>query len=196
MRDQGLYRWCVVALLVSISFVSASDALAANTEEGEGGWGTLEPVGRIVNILVLLAVLVYFLRKPLGQAFKNRSEEIKKSLIEAREARDRTQAKLAEMERKMQSLDDELRQLKATAEREAAEERARIIESAREDAEKIVALARREIDGLTRSARKELKAYAAELSVGLAEERIKKEINGEDEQKLFEKFVENIKGVK
>ena len=62
---------------------------------------------RLVNFAIIAGVVVYFMRKPIRDFFKNRSREIAKAMQESKEARERAMAALAEMERKVKDLEAE-----------------------------------------------------------------------------------------
>ena len=160
--------------------------------ESGGKWGILLPIGRIFNLGLVIFVLVWVARKPLRAFYASRSQTIREQLAEAQKAREEAELKLAEMQGRMSHLDDELAQIKATAEKEANEEYQRLLSEAERDAEKIIARARQEIEGMTRSAQIELKAHAAELSVRLAEQKIKSDITDEDRDRLFGRFVSQL----
>lgn len=157
------------------------------------GWGVLDTLGKFVNFLILASVLGYALKGPIRQFVSQRGQDIQRKLVEAQRAREEAQAKLEQVQRAMARLDTELKEIKAQAEKEAAVERDRILKTAQEDAEKVLEMARREIGNLIRSGRAQLKAYAAELTVGLAEEMIKRDLTPEDDQKVFTRFLNNIK---
>ncbi|MBI4483707.1 MAG: ATP synthase F0 subunit B [Acidobacteria bacterium] len=181
-------RASLVILLAVLSF--PLPALAAQAEHG--GWGIWETIGRVFNLALLLGALIYLLRRPLREYFEQRTDEIRKRLREAEQARDEANAKLDEIGSRMARLDAELAEIQQTAAREAEEERQRVVESARSDAEKIVSMARREIDGLMKSARLELKCHTADLSVNLAEEVIRREMRPEDRERIFQGFLEEL----
>ena len=56
--------------------------------------------------------------------------------------------------------------------------------------------AQREIEGASKAARAELRAYAAEQSVRLAEELIRREIRPEDDARLMNGYVEELGGIR
>lgn len=157
-------------------------------------WGPWLEIGKLANLVLVVAVLVGVARKPLANFFAGRSKAIRDQLEDAQRARREAEAKLAEIDLRMSSLDDELREIRAAAEREAQEEHQRLIAAAERDAERIVGGARREIDGMTRAAQLELKAHAAELSVQLAKEMIRNEITDNDRNRLFARFVARVGG--
>ncbi|MGH9338722.1 MAG: F0F1 ATP synthase subunit B [Acidobacteriota bacterium] len=154
----------------------------------EIGWGILDPLGRWINLLILAGVLIYFLRDPLLNFFGSRRKSIQEEIKEAHQARDEAQGKLEAVEARMKNLDQELAQIREEAEKQAELERQRIIEQAEQDARKIVSVARREMEVLTRAARTELKQYAAQLSVDLAEDQIREEMDAGAERKVIDRF--------
>jgi F-type H+-transporting ATPase subunit b len=179
------------ALLVLGTAVFPEAVLAA---EQANKWGSWLVVGRFFNLLFVVAVLVWALRKPLAAFFAQRTQTIQEQLAEAQEARRAAEARVSELESRMSRLDDELNEIRQNAEREAQEEYARLNAMAEQDVNKIIERARQEIDGLTRAAQKELKSHIAELSVQLAEENIRKEITDADRGRIFTKFVTRLGG--
>lgn len=167
-------------------------ALAA---EAQGGKSELWlGIGKSLNLILVIGVLVWVARKPLANFFMVRTQTIREQLAEAQKARQDAEARLAQIESAMSSLDRELGEIRAAAEKEAHEEYERLMAAADRDAEKIIDRARREIDGMTRAAQIELKAHAAELSVQLARDKMQNEMTEEDRHRLFERFVAKVGG--
>ncbi len=80
--------------------------------------------------------------------------------------------------------------MRGAAEQEARTEEARIQAAAEEDRKKVVQTAEQEIAAAARSARSQLKAYAAELAVGLAEKKIT--IGAGEDRELVRSFAEQL----
>jgi F-type H+-transporting ATPase subunit b len=159
-------------------------------------WGELLPlVARVVNLLLFIGLMYYFLRRPLGEAFRGSQENIRRDLMLAEEERNVALAKLEEVEGRLKNLDAEVEAIRAQAQREAAEERERIERATEEEIRKIREQARREIESASKSARAELRAYTAEQSVKLAEEMISRDIRPEDDAHLIGEYVEELGGV-
>ncbi len=169
-------------------------AVAMAAEGGESRWGAWLDIGKVFNLAVVIFVLYWVANKPLKEFYASRSESIREQLNEAQRARVEAETKLAEIEARMGHLDDELLQIKRTAEKEAHDEYERLIAEAEHDADAVIQRARQEIDGMMRTARKELKAYVAELSVQAAEEQIRAGITDEDRKRLFGRFVTQLGG--
>lgn len=161
------------------------------------GWHEYVPViAKVVNLLLFVGLLIYVLRRPVGQAFRDRREAIRRELMEAQEERNAALAKLQEVEGRLSRLDAEVEAIRTQAQREAAEERARIERSTEEEIRKVREQAQREIESASKAARAELRAYAAEQSVRLAEEMIRRDIRPEDDARLVSEYVEELGGIR
>jgi ATP synthase F0 subunit b len=189
IRKTRFVVYATLLILGAIAFPEA--ALAA---EKANKWGSWLIIGRFFNLLLVIGVLVWALRKPIAAFFDQRTRTIHEQLAEAQEARRAAEAKVAEIEAKMSRLDEELNEIKQSAEKEAQEEYVRLNTAGEQDVQKMVDRARQELEGLTRAAQKELKAHIAELSVQLAEDKIRTEINDADRGRIFTKFVTKLGG--
>ena len=159
------------------------------------GWEDLLPtLARLLNLLLFVGLMYFFLRRPLGDAFRARREGIRRDLLRAEEERNAAVAKLKEVEGRLGRLNAEVEAIRAQTQREAAEERERIEHATEEEIRKIREQARREIESAAKAARAELRAYTAEQSVKLAEELIRKEIRPEDDAHLLSEYVEELGG--
>ncbi len=177
-------------LITALIILGSVHALHASSAEGaQAGWGWLETLGRWVNLLILGGVLYHFAKAPLRDFLQNRNNEIRQGMAEAGAANHEAEAQLAEVEKRLEDLDAELARIREEAEQEAQVERNRLLREAERDGEKILATARREVDGLVRNAQKELREYAANLSVQLAEEQIRREMTEEAQERILERFL-------
>ncbi len=191
MTDSASRHLVYALLILAATILLPGVALAA---EGESRWGILLPLGRFFNLVIVIGVLVWVARKPLANFYATRTQTIREQLVEAQAARKEAEAKLTEMNFRISRLDEELREIKEQAEKEAQEECQRLISAAERDAEKIVERAREEIEGMTRAAQLELRAHVADLSVQIAEEKIREGITSEDHNRLFAGFVSKLRG--
>ena len=161
-----------------------------------GAWPVaLSDVARVFNLFLFVLLMYFLLRRPIGAAFRARQEGIRRDLMRAQEERDAALAKLEEVEGRLANLDAEVEAIRAQAERDAREERARIARSTEEDIRKLREQSRREIESAGKAARAELRAYAAEQSVRLAEDIIRREMRPEDDERLVKEYVEELGGV-
>jgi len=147
---------------------------------------------RVFNFAVVVAILVYFLTKPLKKGLAGRTEEIEKALAEADRVKADAEAKFAEYDQKLIAANAEIAEISAGIKREGELEKERIIASAKEmavqieqDAEKAAALE-------VAKARNELQAQAVKLAVELAEDLLKKNFTGEDDTRLIDEYMQKV----
>lgn len=153
---------------------------------------------KFINLAVFVAILVFILTRKvkIGEAFKTRREQIRRELARAKEERDAALAKLKEVEERLARLDSEVTTIQGQSQREAAEERERIAKSTEAEIAKLGEQAKREIESAGKAAKHELRVYAAETSVQLAEQIIRREMRPEDDARLITRNVEELGGAR
>ncbi len=195
-------RAIVSACVLAVALGGAARARAAQPEhaaaaagEAEGaprGSDVVEMLARLVNFGILAGALVYLLRSPMATYLSSRSDEIRGDLVTAAETRRAAAAQIADIDRRMQALPAELDALREQGAREIAAEDARIRAAAAAERERLLEQARREIDLQVRVAERELVSHAATLAVGVATERIKRGMTDADQQRLVDRYVEQL----
>jgi F-type H+-transporting ATPase subunit b len=181
------------SILASTTFVAFLDL------NGDGSYPWWNYPGlelwKFVNLFLFIVVALYLHRRlggPVREALRARSEGIKRELQRAREERDSAVAKLAEVEARFALLDAEAERIKEKAQSEAEAEKERIRSGTEFEIAKIQEHARREIESASKAARHELRRFAAQESVRLAEEILKREIRPEDDARLTNLNVEEL----
>lgn len=147
---------------------------------------------KFFNLIVFVVAMVYFLKRLLTDAFKARREGIRQDLLKAREERDENLAKLEQVRLQLDRLDAEVARIKEQALSEARAERERIAKDTEAEVIKLREQAEREITGAAKVARHDLRRYAAQQSVKVAEEIIRREIRSEDDAHLIDLNVEQL----
>lgn len=130
----------------------------------------------VINFAIIALGVVYFSRLHLPTMFRNRTESIRKAMDEAKAASDDAKSRLAAIEARLSRLDSDIAAMTAKAEQDGAAEADRIRAAAEEDKQKIIEAAAQEIDVAAKSARRELAAYAADLAVNMARQRIQVDV--------------------
>jgi F-type H+-transporting ATPase subunit b len=175
--------------------VKAPTAVEGETHEAaEHEEGLLPVVARLVNFAILIGTLVYLLRSPLATYLKDRGTQIRSDLINAAELKRTAAAQLEEIDRKMKALPGELEALRAQGAQEIAAEETRIRAAAGAERDRLLDQARRDIDQHVKVAERELVNHAADLAVGVAAERIKRSITDDDQRRLADRYVQQLKG--
>ncbi len=149
-------------------------------------------IPRIVNFLLFVGVLIYFLRKPLIRYFAERLEGIRRDITEASSRKESVQSRLRGIETRIARLDAEIAELKSSAEREALAEKERIHSATTTDLEKLRATTNREIAGVKSAALLQLKIFTADRAVELAEALIRTELKEEDHRRLIRDFTDKL----
>ena len=163
-----------------------------------GGGGDSNDLWKIINFVVFVLIFIYLLRNKIGigKVFDARAAAIVKDLEQARRDKQEAEQKLAEVQARLNRLDEEVAEIRLETERERQREAERIAASTAADIEKIKQTAQREMDGALKAARTELRAFVAEHAVQLAEATIKRELKPEDEKKMMAKYVDGLSEVK
>jgi F-type H+-transporting ATPase subunit b len=186
-------------VLAGSSFATAEEPAHSGSEKQHRGIHPESPLSVVWkwgNFLILFGGLGWYLRRPLQDFLDSRSRSIQEGLASGQAAKELAQKQLAEIESRLNRLDEEIRSLKAQAFQEAGEERNRILESAKTEAQKIFEMAQREIEGMKKAARLELKSHIAELAVRLAEERLKKSVSSDENKRLVLQFLDSLEVTK
>lgn len=163
-------------------------ALASGGGEAEGssfGW-------EIANLVLLVAVLVYFGRKPVGSYLAERRGGIQENLASSQQLLDDAEGRLAEWSAKAAQLDQEVERIKEIARHSAEQERERILAEAERSAEAMRRTAKGAIDRELRRAEQVLRDEAADLAVELAEKLLKEQVSDADRTRLVDEFVTRI----
>ncbi len=150
---------------------------------------------KFLNLFLFIGFGFYLHRRfgrPLREALRSRGEAIKRELETARQERDQALAKLAEVEARFANLDAEVALVKQKAELEANAEKERMAKATEAEVAKVRDQAKREIESAGKTAKHELRRFAAQESVRLAEEIIRREIGSEDDGRLTSMNLEEL----
>jgi len=189
-----LILWAGLAALI----LTASSVAWAAEEKSAGGEASSESGGlkawEWANFLVLAGGLGYIIRKNAGPAFEARGRLIRKAMLEAEEIRKEAEARVADVERRLDHLADEIAALRAEAQHEEEAENARYERRTASELAKIQAHAEQEIAAAGKAARMELKRHAADLALELAERKIRARMNPATEDQLVRMFMDRLPG--
>lgn len=173
-----------------------SPVIAVSAEEGaahgEEGWDAGSEVPRMVNFVIIVVMLWFFLRKPIARYFANRREEIQRQLEEAVRAREGAEAKLEEYQGKVSNLEKELASMRTESEEERERLRQVLLEEARKSADRVLEQARLNIELERKRAVDSLKTEASLLALELAEGLLKENISPEDRARINRECIEGL----
>ena len=192
--SRALRAGLLAVCLLGAFQISRASLLAAAppAEKAEEAGSSHELLFETINFILLAGFLVYLYRKRGRAFFNERSDTIRKSLEEGRQALERSQARLADAEKKLAGLRDEVKALKKRAEAEIADEQERMWQAAEDEARRIEEFAKARILAATNSAKLELKNYVVEQALEQARSKIQQRLDEESRKKLVGFFLADL----
>lgn len=182
-------RLASVAPLFAAGLLSPTAALAAG---GEGETSLF--FYRVLNVVLLAAVLYVVGRKPIQAFFRDRRERIEGEVETAARLRQEAEERHLRLQRQLSELETDLDRIRRTARERAQNERDRILSDAQASAERIRADARIAIEQELRRARAELRQEASDLSVEIASGLLRDQVTESDQTRLLDEFIDEIEG--
>jgi len=174
----------------SLFFVAAAFA----AEEGGHAAGDLTERFKWINFAIVAIALIWAFGKILPPKFRANAENISSAITKAQAAKAEADRQLKDAEQRLARLEEEVRAIRAEAQKDAAAEAERIRALAKSDLEKVGIAAKAEIEAAERAARLELKAIAAKLAVDRAESLVSKQLTPQKQDALIAAFVKSLNG--
>ena len=165
-------------------------------EAGGGSFLANTLLSRWLNLALFVGVMFFLLRKPVANFFKTRHDGIRRDLLRAQEELAAAHAKLEQVEVKLAQLSSEVEGVRAAAEEESRVERERLAMATEKEIKKMREQSQRDIENAAKQARHALRLYAAEQSVQLAEQVVRRNIQPEDDRRLVGEYVTSLKGAR
>jgi F-type H+-transporting ATPase subunit b len=181
------------AFAVLLFFCVGGIAIASGGghEAASKGWVSTDTY-RVMNFAVLAIALFFILRKPLSQALNSRIDGIRDQLKDLEMKKNAAEKKLAEYNEKLSHLDQEAEKIVAEYVRQGDEARARILKEAESAAEKLEAQAMRTIEHEFEQAKLQLHEEIMEKALVKAENILKAQITGDDQDRLVDEYLEKV----
>jgi F-type H+-transporting ATPase subunit b len=187
LRRLQFFVTLVFALLVAVMTVHAA-------EEGSGAQERANDIFKWINFVLVAVGLFWLFGKVLPSKFRANAAAISSAISKATAAKAEAEGHLREAEEKLARLEQEVAELRATAQREGGAESERIRSAAQNDAQKVELAAKVEIEATERAARLELKVIAANLAVDGAESLLAKQLTPQAQEALVSAFVKGLAG--
>ena len=169
---------------------AASPVLAV--EHPESGSHLSDFLWQVLNLAILLGVLVYFARRPIGKFFEERGARIRTDLEAAASLLAEAEDRHSRWQHKLIGLQEELDQIRADGRRRAEQEREAILAEAQAAAERIHRDVVATVEQELRRAQASLRAQAAVLATELAEQILRDRLDDGDRDRLMDEFIARI----
>ncbi|BAS28919.1 F0F1 ATP synthase subunit B [Limnochorda pilosa] len=168
-------------------------------EEGAVNPLSFEPwtfVFQLINVLVVLLALYYMLFRPLGNMIRSREEKVARTLDEASQARERASELEATYDQKLREAQREIQRMMEAAQQAAERRRQELVARAQDEADRTLQRAKEEIAREREEALAAIRQEVAGLALAAASQVVGRSLDGEDQRRLVEEFVENVGPVK
>ena len=185
--------WKLIASALAVLLFATVSAHAAE----EGGNATTERANEIfkwINFAIVAGLIGWVFLKVTPPFFRKNAETISSAITKATAAKAEAERQLREAEGKLARLEQEVAQLRATAQKEAAAEAQRLRAITQSEVQKVGLAAKAEIEAAERAARLELKVIAANLAVDGAESLLAKQLTPQAQESLVTSFVKSLEG--
>ena len=177
-----------------IAFISVSATIAMASSGGEhhgGGWAATDTY-RVLNFMVLAGALFFLLRKPVSQFLGDRIKGIQDQFNELEEKKAEAEKKIAECNQRLATLEAEAEKIVAMYKKQGEDARQKILKEAEAAALKLEEQARRNIEQEFKKARLELEAEIFEKAIAMAEDKLRKNITAQDQEKLVGEYLNKV----
>ncbi|MCX5872853.1 MAG: ATP synthase F0 subunit B [Deltaproteobacteria bacterium] len=187
----GNFSFLVILLLSAVSIANASSGGGE-----ESSWTPWLLTWRVINTVALIALLIYFVKKPLITFFAERKDQIRRDLAEALEQREAALRLLAEYKEKIAGMEKELDRMRVELRKAAESDSEKVMANAERMSGAIVESAKMTAEQEVRKARESLRNEAVELAVQMAETMIREKITEKDRKRIVEDYLVKVGGMK
>jgi len=188
-------RQLIKSVLIAGSMVLVAGAVAY---AAGGGGGEHHPIDwkdfgyRMFNFIILAGFLWWLSAKKVKEFFAGRRNDIKESLNQAQAAKEEAERKYKEYVAKLEKATDEIDGIAEMIKVQGMAEKEKMIEEAKKAAVKIEEDTKARMEQEFSTARNQLRAEAAQLSIQLAEELLKRNITIQDHEKMVKEYMDKV----
>lgn len=144
----------------------------------------------LINLIVFFLLMKLFLFNPIKKVLNKRKELIDKQFKDAEEAQRQAEDIKTQYQNQLDGVEEEKKQILATARTTAKNEYNKIIDKAHDDADKIKSDAKKASDFENEKTRRAVKEEIAALAMETAEKVVGKSASAQLDSKLYDEFLE------
>lgn len=187
-------RLTVLRGFIVLTILLACTTTARAAEDGNPAEQSIGDVFKWIHFVIIAIATYWLFAKVLPPHIRHNADRISAAITKAAAARSEAERQLKEAATKLTSLEQEVAQFRAQAQRDAAAEMERLRKMMKIDVEKVSVAAKVEIEAAERAARVELKALAAKLAVDRAESLVAKQMTPAIQEAMINNFVQTLQG--
>jgi len=147
---------------------------------------------RIFNFGILVWFLYWVAAKKIKEFFVDRRDNIKATIEEKSSEKKETEKKFKEYSARLDKATEEIKDIFEMIKAQGLTEKEKIIEDAKKAAAKMIEDTQARMEQELKAAINELRSEAAELSVAMAEELLKKNINQELHENMVKDYLDKV----
>ncbi len=167
--------------------------LSEEAEHAEKFLGLPLWIWQLLNLALFLGLLLYFIARPLADAFRKRQMEIEERRRHAEKQRAHVLHLAAELRERTARVEREIAEIRKQGQADGEEARAALAARADEEAARIRKDAGEEIERRLSAAKAELRQAAADQTASAASNILSREITQEDRQRLLTESMARMK---
>ena len=183
------YKFVLLNLILLGSSQSVFSAESSNNSS------SVDFLWKVINFVVLIAIIYWFAKKPVGSAMNSSAENAKNQLDEARRAESKAIDEMKKMREKISELEKETVATLEKAREDAQTEKDRILEEGKLEIERMRKQAEFSVEQEYRKAEFELRQWFASESIKLAEENVKQKMTTTRQNKLVKEYLDQLSNV-
>jgi F-type H+-transporting ATPase subunit b len=170
--------------------VGTADLWASGGEKGEFSSAV---IWQTIAFVLLIVLLSRFVKKPLSSFLLGRQEEVQNAIKQSARKKEEAEALLSEWQRKVDSLNQEVKELHQRIRADGEAEQKKIVSRAKEEGERIRQQAGVIAEQELIKVRAALKREMVDLSVELAERLLKEAIKPQDQERLIQEYIGKVR---
>lgn len=184
----------LAGILAPAGVLVCATVLRAAEEGGNAAEQSTGTVFKWIHFAIVAGLAYWLFKKVLPPVFRHNADNISAAITRATAAKADAEKLLQEATAKLASLEQEVEQFRALAQKESSAELERLRAMTKGEAEKLGLAAKAEIEAAERAARVELRALAAKLAVDRAEVLVAKELTPAVQSAMIQYFVQSLQG--
>lgn len=181
----------IIPLLAVLVMTLTTVCLAAEGGEG-GGRQIWDMVWRIINFLILMAILWKLLADKIKSYFSDRRFEIAEMIDTADKARSNAEKQFADYQEKLKNIDRDIQEIRDAIMGELEGEKQRIIEEGKVVAERIIEQAKWSAEQEILKAKNSLRNQVVDMAGDMASGLVTNSMTPEDQKRLIEEYLEKV----
>ncbi|HPW69492.1 MAG: ATP synthase F0 subunit B [Desulfomonilia bacterium] len=181
----------IAPLLAVLVLAVATVCMAA--EGGEGGSSRIwDMVWRIVNFIILFAILWKLLADKIKKYFSDRRIEIAEMIDTADKARTEAEKQFADYRSRLQNIDRDIQEIRDAIMGELEGEKQRIIKEGKAVAERIIEQAKWSAEQEIIKAKNSLRNQVVDMAGDMASGLVTNSMTPEDQKRLIEEYLDKV----